>query len=132
VSVPVELDRLREEIAGFDSDPYLITVSDDGRPHIVAVSWSWQGDELVIPAGNTTTANARARPHVTVLWPPAHRGGFSLIVDAAVTRATGAGEGGNAVAVQPTRAVLHRPATPNSASDSPCGADCVPVLPSVD
>ena len=38
MSIPVTLDRLRDEIAGFASTAtYLLTVSDDGRPHSVAV-----------------------------------------------------------------------------------------------
>lgn len=129
MSVRVELDRLREEISGFDSEPYLVTVSDDGRPHSVAVSCSWDGDELVAPAGNTTVANAGSRPLVTLLWPPTSRGGHSLIVDGTVTRVEGTGQGDNAVSIRPTRAVLHRPATTDASPSPGCGADCRPVLP---
>jgi hypothetical protein len=129
MSVAVDLERLREEISGFDSDPYLLTVSDDGRPHSVAVAWSWDGDELVMPAGNTTAANARSRTEIAMLWPPSSRGGYSLIVDGTVTRVAGTGQGDNTVSMRPTRAVLHRPATTESSSAPGCGADCRPVLP---
>lgn len=98
------LDELRDRIAEFDTDAYLLTVRDDGRAHSVAVPVRWEGDELVVPAGNTTLANARARTLVALLWPPAERGGYSLIVDA--NAAVG---DGNEIKLRPTRAVLHRP-----------------------
>jgi hypothetical protein len=129
VSIPVSLDRLRAEMQRYAVGPYLLTVSDDARPHCVAVVLSWAGDELVIAAGNRTKANAAARPSVSLLWPPAAAGGYSLIVDATVTGTRRTGQGDNAVTVHPTRAVLHRPAGSGDADPSACGSDCVPVFP---
>jgi hypothetical protein len=66
---------------------------------------------------------------VSLLWPPNDPDGYSLIVDATVTATagTGEGEGDNVVRLQPTRAVLHRPA-PEGATLAPgCGADCIPL-----
>jgi hypothetical protein len=123
VSIPVEVQQLREAIDDTDRAPYLLTVSDDGRPHSVAVDCAWSGDELEFAVGNTTLRNARARPFVSVLWPPTERAGYSLIVDADVTHAAGNGDGDNLVRVRPTRAVLHRPAA--GAADDGCGADCI-------
>jgi hypothetical protein len=120
MSVVVELERVREAISETDRLPYLITVSDDGRPHTVAVACSWDDDEVVIAAGSRTLANARARPQVTLLWPPRDRGGYSLIVDASVTDTTDA-----TVRLQPTRAVLHRPA--DAPTRTGCTADCIPL-----
>jgi hypothetical protein len=118
VSIAVELDELRARIEEFPTDPYLLTVGDDGRSHSVAVTLRWDGDLLVAPAGRTTLANARARPLVALLWPPPSRGGFSLIVDLTVARCD---DDGGEVVLQPTRAVLHRPAPGG-------GNDCAPVL----
>jgi Pyridoxamine 5'-phosphate oxidase len=109
MSIVVSLDDLRAQIDAIATDAYLLTVRDDGRPHSVAVPVRWVGDELVVPAGTTTAANAAARPSVALLWPPSARGGFSLIVDVTVT-GTAAVEGGHEVTLQPTNAVLHRPA----------------------
>jgi hypothetical protein len=109
VSIPVALEELRDQIDAFATDAYLLTVRDDGRAHSVAVPVGWKGDELVVPAGTTTAANASARPLVALLWPPPERGGYSLIVDATVM-STAAVDGGHEVTLQPTRAVLHRPA----------------------
>lgn len=123
--MPVALDRLREAIRDTDRAPYLITVSDDGRPHSVAADFSWRDDEIVLSIGNNSRANGRARGLVTLLWPPLEPAGYTLIVDATVTETTGTGNGDNTMTVQPTRAVLHRPAaTPPKAG---CTADCVPL-----
>ncbi|HEX5586536.1 MAG TPA: pyridoxamine 5'-phosphate oxidase family protein, partial [Acidimicrobiia bacterium] len=82
MSISVELAELRAAIADTDRAPYLVTVSDDGRAHTVAVAPQWDGDELAIAVGRHTAANARARPAVSLLWPPKDRAGYSLIVDA--------------------------------------------------
>lgn len=118
MSIAVGLDELRAKIDEFATDAYLLTVSDDGRSHSVAVPVQWDGDELVIAAGGTTRRNATARPLVALLWPPPERGGFSLIVDADVARVDDDAE---VVVLAPTRAVLHRPAPGG-------GSDCAPVL----
>lgn len=127
MSIPVALDELRAAIEGRAASPYLLTVSDDQRPHSVSVALGWDGDELVMGAGNRTMANASSRPDVALLWPPDEPGGYSLIVDGTVSGTSGAGDGDNVVRVQPTRAVLHRPAAP-AADAGACGSDCVPLL----
>ena len=116
MSIAVELDELRARIGEFPTDPYLLTVGDDGRSHSVAVAVRWDGDFLVVPAGRTTSSNAQARRLVALLWPPAERGGYTLIVDATSSRCDG-GE----LWLEPTRAVLHRRAPGG-------GNDCTPVL----
>ena len=118
MSIAVELDELRARVAELATDPFLLTVGDDGRAHSVAVATAWDGDTLVVPAGRTSRANARARSLVALLWPPPQRGAFSLIVDGTVTRVDDDAE---QVSIQPTRAVLHRPAPGG-------GSDCETVL----
>jgi hypothetical protein len=117
MSIAVGLDELRARIDEFVADAYVLTVSDDGRAHSVAVAVAWDGDELVIGAGGTSRRNASARPLVALLWPPNAPGEFSLIVDATATRVDEA-----RVWLEPTRAVLHRPAPSGD------GSDCEPVL----
>jgi hypothetical protein len=116
VSISVELDELRQQIEGFSGDAFFVTVSDDGRPHTVAVRPQWDGDELVVAAGRTSRSSAQARPLVALLWPPPAPGEYSLIVDATVAQVES-----DAVRLQPTRAVLHRPAPGG-------GNDCATVL----
>jgi hypothetical protein len=117
MSIAVELDELRRKIDEIATDPFLLTVGDDGRSHSVAVAVRWDGDELVASAGRRTRANADARPLVALLWPPPARGAFSLIVDA-----TAIAVGDDDVHLSPTRAVLHRPAPAGG------GSDCATVL----
>jgi hypothetical protein len=125
VSISVALDELRAAIADTDRAPYLLTVSDDGRAHTVAVAPRWDGDELTIAVGRHTVANAQARPAVSLLWPPKDRAGYSLIVDADVT-ATASTDDGHTVRLRATRAVLHRPAP--GLAEGEYDPDCVPVV----
>ena len=123
----MDLEQLRAAIDGLERAPYLLTMSDDGRAHSVAVAWQWHDDEITCAVGNRTLANARRRPDVSLLWAPNDADGYSLIVDATVTATSGDGTGDNLVRLQPTRGVLHRPA-PEGATLAPgCGADCIPL-----
>jgi len=127
MSIPVGLERLRAEIERFELGPYLLTVSDDDRAHCTAVVVAWAGDELLMPAGNRTLSNARARPSISLLWPPTSPGEHSLIVDATVTATRGTGQGDNAITARPDRAVLHRPAAAENGAGAR-GSDCAPVF----
>lgn len=126
MSIPVPLDRLRAALEERGGGAYLLTVSDDGRPHAVHVPTRWQGDHLAAEVGKRTAANAAARPAVSLVFPLRSAGDYSLIVDG--TASTG-GSDGRLVLVAPTRAVLHRPAAAVPDPAAECGADCVPLLP---
>ncbi len=126
MSIPVSLDELRAALTERGDAAYLLTVSDEARPHAVHVAVQWRGDALEIDVGSRTAVNAAARPSVSLLCPVRYAGDYSLIIDG--TAALVAGPGGQRVLVRPTKAVLHRPATtPNPAA--PCSADCVPLFP---
>jgi hypothetical protein len=122
MSISVELERVRDE-ASQRAGAYLLTVSEDARPHVVAVTVDWDGESLVMGAGRSSARNATARSDVTVLWPPAESGGYSLIVDGDAEVAPS--DDGGQVTVRPTRAVLHRPGTGSAPG---CASDCVPLL----
>jgi hypothetical protein len=81
MSISVELERVQEEAVARGPGAFLLTVTDDGRPHVVAVTVGWVDGALAMSAGRTSVRNAGGRPGVTVLWPPAEPGGYSLIVD---------------------------------------------------
>lgn len=93
---------------------YLCTVSDDGRPHLVALRPATVGTgearRFRFDAGTGRAArNAAARPQITLVFPPAaDSDGFSLVVDGTAERADTAADA--FVDVLPTWAVLHRPA----------------------
>jgi hypothetical protein len=105
VSVAVELEALWDRIDEYGPHPHLITAGGDGRPHVVSVSVRVDGDRIVMTAGNTSRANVAASAVATLLWPAREGEDYSLIVD-------GEGEAlTEAIAVAPTRAVLHRVAS---------------------
>ncbi|MDP9072825.1 MAG: pyridoxamine 5'-phosphate oxidase family protein [Actinomycetota bacterium] len=118
MSVPVDLSGLRDEVDRYGLEPYLITVSDDGRPHAVAVAVVWDGELMSTGAGSRTASNVADRPAVSLLWPPVDDGGYSLIVDG---RAHSDPNGGR-ILVEPVKAVLHRRRAGGQ------GSDCVTVL----
>jgi hypothetical protein len=115
MSIGVELDKLREQTERFGASPYLLTVSDDGRPHATAVTVRWEGDELVAGVGRRSASNVTDRPEISLLWSPVDAEGFSLIVDGRATVRDGE------VAVAPEHAILHR-----RRADGP-GSDCAPI-----
>jgi len=123
VSVPIGLDRLRQELGSYRMAPYLVTVNDDGRPHAVAIAVGWDGGALVTRAGSRSLANLVRRPQVTLLWPPSEPDGYSLIVDGMASTISPADD---RVTVEPVSAVLHRLAPP--VPGQPVRSDCVSVL----
>ena len=122
MSIPVALQELRAAMDERGPTAYLLTVSDDGRPHVAHVAVAWDGAALVIDVGRHSAANATARPSVSLLYPVRRADDYSLIVDG------GAATDGRRLHVTPTKAVLHRPA-PAPVPSAPCDADCVPLLP---
>ena len=149
MSIPVPLDRLRTALEERGNGAYLLTASDDGRPHAVHVPVCWDGDALAADVGRRSATNATARSAVSLLYPVRTADDYSLIVDGSAVVAP-AGET-HRLRITPTRAVLHRPAPardpavasnhatsdrrttapdPGAAPDraSACDADCVPLL----
>jgi hypothetical protein len=126
MSIPVTLEKLRVEAERYGATPYLLTVSDDGRPHSVSVAASWREGSFVAKTGKRTAMNVASRRLVSLLWAPIEPGGYSLIVDGDAS-VEGAGDDARVV-VRPTRGVLHRPAASPSAVPDGCSADCKQVL----
>jgi hypothetical protein len=121
MSVKVDLDQLAGALADF-TFAYLVTVDDGYHVHTVAVEPVLANGVLDVgQVGNSTRSNAGAHPDVTVVWPPREPGGYTLIIDgrAEVTD--------SALKVVPSRAVLHRKATPGVATKPGCLHDCVPL-----
>jgi len=122
MSIPVDLAKLEETLARYRF-AYLLTSSESGAPHAVAVTPVLQEGELALgQVGRRTGDNAVQRPEVALVWPPQVQGDYSLIVDGRAA----AGEGG--LRVTPVRAVLHRPApSPQAAAPGGCASDCVEI-----
>jgi hypothetical protein len=126
MSIPVQLEGLRVALEERGGRAYVLTVADDARPHAVHAPVRWEGDVLAVDVGKRSAANAAARPAVSLLCPVRAVGDYSLIVDG--TAVVASREAGHRLLITPTKAVLHRPA-PAPDPASPCGADCVPLLP---
>jgi hypothetical protein len=113
VSVTVPLDHLPTAIAGRPF-AYVVTVSDAGRAHVLAVDVVARDGVLVMDVGRSTLQNVATSPQLTLVLPPItgredaadDHDAYSLVVDG-----TG-GEVDGRLVVQPTGAVLHRPAPP--------------------
>jgi hypothetical protein len=79
------LARLRAEARSRASDPYLLTVTSDGRPHCGTVTVSWDApdsDLAVAPVPRTWIGSeAAGYRQVTLLWSAAEPGGYDLIAD---------------------------------------------------
>lgn len=119
MSMKVELGELSERLREYGF-AYLVTVSDAGRAHVLAVMPEVvDGGLLIAGIGKHSIANATTIPDVTLVWPPSDDGGYSLIVDGAAT--VGDGE----LTVAPVKAILHRPAP--DADGKRAGSDCQPV-----
>ena len=122
MSIPVDLSKLAE-VLGRYRFAYLLTASERGAPHAVAVTAVLDGGELVLSeTGRRTRDNAQHRPDVALVWPPQSESDYSLIVDG---QAVVAGDG---LRIAPVRAVLHRPSLPRQpAAPGACGSDCVEI-----
>jgi hypothetical protein len=119
MSLKVELGELAKTLEPYGF-AYLVTVGDGGRAHVLAVTPVLGEDGLVVGGvGRHSQENAAERAGVTLVWPPAEPGGFSLLVDGAAT------VDGETITVAPTKAVLHRPAP--GPDGLRAGSDCAPV-----
>ena len=112
MSVGVELEKLLQVAAGFQTVPLLLTTDDNGRPRAAAVGVTWKGDVATIRAGHRSVANAAQRSLVSLLWPAPPGQRFALFVDGTVEGTAsdpveqGAKAGGY-VTMRATKAVLH-------------------------
>ena len=121
MSIAVDLAALGARLAEYGGRAFLLTVTDDQRPHVVSVEVALEGDHLATSVGRRTAANLAQRPAATFLWPPVGIDGeYSLIVDGTAGEPTGEGP----LAVVPTAAVLHRVA--GAAGDA---ATCLRIAP---
>ncbi len=126
MSIPVPLERVRAATAERGPDAYVLTVSDDGRPHVVNAPVRWEGDAMTASVGRRSAANAAARPLVALLYPIRRDDEYSLIIDGSALVAADGDD--HRLLITPAKAVLHRPAPSPDPANAPCGSDCVPLL----
>ena len=104
MSVAVDLPDLPAAIAKQIGWCYVLTVSEEGQPRVLAVvPEQTSAGALRFDVGKNTAANVASRP-VTLLFPPTTPSAMSLIVDGT------AAIDGLTVELTPTWAVMHRSA----------------------
>ncbi len=119
MSVKVDLEELSATLANYGW-AYLVTVSDNAKAHVLAVSPTLSpGGLSVAGVGRHSQANATTNPNVTLAYPPTEAGGYTLLVDGTATVAN------DTIIVAPTKAILHRPAP--GAAGQRIGSDCVEI-----
>lgn len=106
MSVAVPLDELLDQLEGYGSCAYLVTVAANASPHTASVRLGWDEGALVGGCGRRTAANIAANDTVALLWPATEPGAYALIVDgwAEVQELEGSAAG---VRIRPFKAVLH-------------------------
>ena len=123
MSVKVDLNQLADALTDY-TFAYLVTVDDGYKAHTVAVDPVLADGVIDVgPVGGSTRRNLTAHNDVTLVWPPAQRGGYTLIVDGKGRPA----KADSALQIVPGRAVLHRKAAPGAATKPGCKDDCVPL-----
>lgn len=81
MSIPVDPHELAATAETFGSTVYLLTSDDAGHPRVNQVDVAITDNRVSAVVGRTASRNARARPGVTLLWPPVEDGGFTLLAD---------------------------------------------------
>jgi hypothetical protein len=104
VSIPADPADLAGQIQARGDSAQLVTVTAEGRPHVVAVRVEPTGEGLAMAAGTTTRANVGVNPGVTLLWPPGAGQEYTLVVDGDAS----ADHDREVVTVRPSSALLHR------------------------
>src|SRR5262245_37736053 len=84
MSKPTTFSQVRSGIANFGDRATLITVGDDGRPHVVTSLINADEERLTAAVGGRSRANLVSRPFVTLVWHPNHGDEYQLIVDGTV------------------------------------------------
>jgi len=110
MSIPVPIEELADAAARYTQAPFLLTTSDDARPHAIQVEVSVRGAAVSCDVGRRTGHNSLERPLVSLLWPPTESGGYSLIADGEMSVSGTPGDGATGTIIV-SNAVLHRPAS---------------------
>lgn len=116
------MTTLVQALNEYHSQAYLVTVAAEG-PHTSHVEVTLDGHVLSFPIGKTARHNALANANVSLLWPPAESGGYSIVVNGVLTLDSATRE---SATVTITKSVLHR-AGPATTPGGACSSDCKPL-----
>ncbi len=125
VSIPVRIEDLAQAVAEYDA-AYLLT-NRAGRTKVVTLEPLVSDDRIVADGvGSGSSANLAENPQCTLVFPPAERHGYTLLIDGTATVIDGR------LAMRPATAVRHRPVSHSDGPPAPgesadCVNDCRPV-----
>jgi len=74
-------EQVRAGIEHYGPLATLVTIGDDGRPHVVTSLVDIDGERLVVGVGNRSRANVEQRPVVTLVWHPVDASEQSSLID---------------------------------------------------
>ena len=116
MSMSVALSELEAALCERGDAAYVITVNDQGTPHVVLAEVTRREGVLLATVGPRTTSFAERRPHVSLAYPIREPSDYTLIIGAIATVTSTTG--GTRMRLAPTRAcstdlvTLPRPPSP--------------------
>ena len=111
MSIRVTADELAAVAADYGSTAYVLTAGADGRPRITHSTVVVADGRIRTRLGRSASADAAARPAVSVLWPATIDQSTSLIADGTAVLAGEPGADAE-VTIEVDGAVRHRAAPP--------------------
>src|SRR5262249_10202136 len=125
-----DLDDVRHHVERVGPLANLISIGDDGAPHVVSVLVTADDDGLQTSVGGRSRANLLARRRLCLLWatplpapaptPAGSDARYQLTLDGDAVTVADVDEGGRAaVTIEVTSGILHRVAGAASGGDAP-------------
>jgi Pyridoxamine 5'-phosphate oxidase len=104
-----EFEDVRRRMDEFGPRASLVTVTDEGTPHVVSVLVGLEGERLTVDVGSRSQSNLTDKPNVTLVWFPPAGGNYQMIVDGSAAQIGEPNDDGLAtVSIEVTRGILHR------------------------
>ena len=116
MSMPVTAGEVAARLEEYGTSAFLVTVGDDGSPKVVHLALVWEGNSgggsFRCTPGGGTLRNLAESGAVTLVFPPAEPGGYSMLIDG-TGRVAGASDESpgtdDLVLIDFGGGVLHRP-----------------------
>ena len=117
MSVKITVDDLADRLDEYGTAAFMVTVGADSSPKVVHVPVVWAGEVLRCTPGGGTLANLTGGGPVTLVFPAAENGGYSMFLDG---RGALDPDAAAIVVIEFTGGVLHRPAPDAPGDDARC------------
>lgn len=109
MSRPVDFADVRRRVTEFGERATVVSVTADGKPHVVTAAIELRDERLLTRVGSRTHANLTARPHLTLTWQPVPGGEYLLLLDGfAETIGEPNADGVSEITIRVDSGILHR------------------------